>query len=655
MAKGGAGKGARRRHLVPRSSRASGPVSSAAGKTARRNMAKQARQQKQAQVLSTRRATTGDEAPPRVLVIVAAGEGADTAEIARQITSHGAEGEMMDAGTSSATVTAHRQRFTVVRPTRRVEAVLDAMKSGDVMLLAIPADGGLDERGEQIVDAVCMQGVGTVVGVLTGVEDLPEKQQAAARKEWAASLYARFPDQSKFFCLDQDPKCAALLRHLAGITPKKLIWREQRSYLLVHSYAYAAGGQQSEAGEAVGTLTVEGYVRGQGLCAERLLHVPGVGDFAVQAAAVLEDPHSMHRSGGKAKGASSSMDVSMDVSEDALGFGAARVLQPRGVMDCVYEAEGDALAGEQTWPTAAELAAAGKAKKPSKRDADADYQKGWTGALDEEEEPDEDEDEDDEMGGAPIVEDEEDDDYGMGADALAEEDEAAARRAYLQQRAARDDDARFPDEVDTPIETPANSRFARYRGLASLKSSPWHPRENLPPEYAQVYHFEHWPTLQRQGLKEQADDEPREATAPVGAYVRLTLAAVPARFAETYGAAGGLSDDTAGGSVATDSPLTLSSLNTHENRLAVLHFTFSLTGAAAAAELVIRGKAPLVFHAGFRRYAARPIFSEDNRRSTKHKLERFAQPGRQVRYIVSLLSYIISFPILPIDCLSLYL
>ena len=37
-----------------------------------------------------------------------------------------------------------------------------------------------------------------------------------------------------------------------------------------------------------------------------------------------------------------------------------------------------------------------------------------------------------------------------------------------------------------------------------------------------------------------------------------------------------------------------------------------------------------MLQAGFRRYAARPIFSEDNRRSTKHKLERFVQPGRQV-------------------------
>lgn len=513
----------------------------------------------------------------------------------------------------------NRQRFTVVRPTRRVEAVLDAMKAGDVMVLAIPANGGLDARGEQIVDALCMQGVGCVVGVLTGVEALTEKQQAAARKEWAASLHARFPDHSKFFCLDQDPRCAALLRHLAGISPKKLSWREQRSYVLCESHSYLPGPSGSDGGEAGGTLTVEGYVRGLSLCSDRLVHVPGVGDFAVERAVVL--PDRVRASGGR--GASSSLDASMDVDEaPGLGPGCGRVLAARDGMNALYEAEGDALAGEQTWPTEAELAEVAGRPGPSR---DSDYQRLWTGALEEEEQ--EFQEEMREAGGdeaaGPILEEADEPDDGMDAD-IAEEDEDAARRAYLQQRSARDDDARFPDEVDTPIDAPAKSRFARYRGLTSIKSSPWHPRENLPAEYARVYHFEHWPTLQRQALREQASQEPDDATAPAGAYVRLVLR-VPAHFAQLYGSSGRLD-----GPAELDAPLILSSLNTHENRLAVVHFTFTLTAAAEAAQLVLRGKAPLVLHAGFRRFAARPIFSEDNRRSTKHKLERFVQPGRQV-------------------------
>lgn len=293
MAKGGKGKGARRRHLQPRDSKPSGTLASAAGKQARRNMAKQVRQVKTDKVLSARRGTADGAMEPRVLVLVSAGEGAETEKLADQILACGAEGDGSLGGgdvVGNATVFSNGQRFTVVRPTRRVESVLDAMKAGDIMLLVIPADGGLDELGEQIVDAICMQGVGSVVGVLTGVSELPEKRQLAARKEWAASLLTRFPDHSKFFCLDADPDCAALLRHIAGIIPKQLSWREQRAYLLAQAYAYTpdAGGGASSA-EAGGVLEVTGHVRGLDLSSERLLHIPGVGDFPIERAQVSDD------------------------------------------------------------------------------------------------------------------------------------------------------------------------------------------------------------------------------------------------------------------------------------------------------------------------------------------------------------------------------
>jgi pre-rRNA-processing protein TSR1 len=62
-------------------------------------------------------------------------------------------------------------------------------------------------------------------------------------------------------------------------------------------------------------------------------------------------------------------------------------------------------------------------------------------------------------------------------------------------------DAEFPDEVDTPDDVSARVRFARYRALQSFRSSPWHPKENLPEEYARIFQFENFGIAQRRSVR----------------------------------------------------------------------------------------------------------------------------------------------------------
>jgi hypothetical protein len=57
---------------------------------------------------------------------------------------------------------------------------------------------------------------------------------------------------------------------------------------------------------------------------------------------------------------------------------------------------------------------------------------------------------------------------------------------------AEAEDMDFPDEVDVPDDKPARERFARYRGLKSLRSSPWDPREGTPADYERVFAFENF-------------------------------------------------------------------------------------------------------------------------------------------------------------------
>ena len=80
--------------------------------------------------------------------------------------------------------------------------------------------------------------------------------------------------------------------------------------------------------------------------------------------------------------------------------------------------------------------------------------------------------------------------------------EQSAGAALIEKRRLRTlaqakDDKEFPDELDTPADVTARLRFARYRALQSFRSSPWHPKENLPTDYARIFQFENFGSAQR--------------------------------------------------------------------------------------------------------------------------------------------------------------
>ena len=132
---------------------------------------------------------------------------------------------------------------------------------------------------------------------------------------------------------------------------------------------------------ASGSLELTGYVRGNSICVNRLVHVPGLGDFQLNSIQKLADPAPILKRHG--------MDDLVELLPD------------EGQADLETENTPDGMDGEQTWPTEEEiLEAEQQVKKKIKRvpKGTSDYQAAWIldESEDEEDEAENEESEDDE-------------------------------------------------------------------------------------------------------------------------------------------------------------------------------------------------------------------------------------------------------------------
>jgi len=175
--------------------------------------------------------------------------------------------------------------------------------------------------------------------------------------------------------------------------------------------------------------------------------------------------------------------------------------------------------------------------------------------------------------------------------------DADEEREQLEKIRAERENEMFPDEMDTPMDQAARVRFQRYRGLKSFRTSPWDPKENLPSDYARIFQFENFKRTKKRVLEEDDGALP-------GWYVSIHISNVPRAFME---------------SLDPSSPLVIFGLLPHEQKLSVVHFVLK---RHPTFKDPVQSKERLIFHCGYRRFSACPVFSQYTS-GDKHKLERF--------------------------------
>lgn len=625
-------------------------------KAARLQRNKMLKEQKRAAVLNERRTFSGSSSPPRTIVLFGLSAAVDVKSLENDLValfSDGSGGDMFPTVVSSE----HRLRFNVLKaPYGDLLSCMEMVKVADLIAFVASANSLDGEGNTNYIDSFgdhCLS-VFRALGLPSTtvlIRDLPSdlKSRQDLKKDCTTSLSAEFPEDCKFHLADTKDDLLKFVRLMKDQRPVIPRWRNQRSYIA----ASKAGLVHDESDPGKCTLLLDGYVRARSLSVNQLVHISGAGDFQLCKIEILKDPFPINQRKGH----------NMMDADDANDVQVIQSLVPENSQQdpLLVENVPDPLAGEQTWPTEAEMAEADKnekrkiLKKRSLPKGTSDYQAAWI--LDESDgnasESGGDDDNDDGMildmeqsgiTGEDVKEFESDEDEGSldlreddGEDDSMMMDGDNMTREQIEDdirkiKEAHAEDEEYPDEVDTPLDVPARKRFAKYRGLKSFRTSSWDPKESLPLEYARIFAFENFARTKKHVLAKALEIEQgkKDWCASVGSYVRLHVKEVPVSVASKIC------------TNAKSVPVITCGLFQHESKMSVLHFSIKKHNSYTDP---IKSKEELIFHVGFRQFVVRPIYSSDNINSDKHKMERFLHAGR---FSIASVFAPISFPPLPL-------
>ena len=447
---------------------------------------------------------------------------------------------------------------------------------------------------------------------------------------------------------DVYPTRAAFIRTICTMSasPPKWVSDMPRAYILSNNNS--ANGAISY-DKATKEMKITGFVRGKvPFDVNGLAHVPNVGTFGVKEILKSDSPTLQRRKGRSADS---------QKEDEASNVLATCDVTQREPFD-MY-ANPDALDGEQNLigfddngheynddNVPADKKEDDRFARPAGWN---DYQSAWLDALKDDGMLSDDGVDHGELA-AELNKKKTDPSLITGTEMDAEDDKyvsAEERQALIAQRKKdAEEDLEFPDEVQIDDEENARDRLARYRSLKSFRQSFWDPKENLPGTYASIFHFGSFRATQAdiiadmkdvmQATEEQfqdivekskakkdgdeamgdvSDDDSEgdllEGCVASGTFVTLVLEGVSSAAAARIDPA---------------SLLTVVGLLPHENKVSVLHMGLSETSQCdefAAGDMPVKSKDVITFRCGWRTWQARPVFSQNNLNSDKHKYERF--------------------------------
>ncbi|KAL9908240.1 tsr1 ribosome assembly factor [Glossina fuscipes fuscipes] len=592
----------------------------------RRNQMNQLRKAKREEALATKRQLGGQNTAPFLVCILPMHLQIDPKSALTILGNCDEEAlvERTSTGVTYVNIPRFKQRFAfIIPPVGRGNelAILDYLKVCDTTLMLTSAAMGenevFDKWGHRMYNMMTAQGIPTPIAALMDLESLNPKARIPA-KAAAQKFMSKLLPKEKIVQLDTNADGLNILRRIGGQKKNVLHNRNNRSHLLGDHVEFI---DNTESSDQTAELRITGFLRGLPLDVNGLVHIVGLGDFQMSKIVATTDPYKFEKRLEKHVCIVAKADASKQTS-----LQSENIPDP---MDC-----------EQTWPTEEEIQEAEKEVKKMKLikrvpKGYSEYQTAWIPDVESIEE--ERECSDDDVDGEIERMDSEDDEFmscddnSFGdesekpdsnteeyvdstsvSDAAVNDEKYDLEMDFQEERetlnkikGARADHL-WPDEIDTPLDIPACTRFQKFRGLESFRTSPWDPKENLPSDYARIYQFQNFDRTKRRILSESKEI----SGAMPGWYITIYIRNVCKNKWELF-KSGRQTDN-----------VVVYGLLQHEHKMSVMNVVLKRTPDS---EVPIKSKERLIMQCGYRRFIVNPIFSQHTN-GNKHKFERYFRP-----------------------------
>ncbi|KAI9641870.1 ribosome biogenesis protein tsr1 [Ciborinia camelliae] len=592
----------------------------------RRNQARQKQNTKHKEHQRDLNVFQGRDGAPRIVALVPLCDDANAATAVRSLTgSLDVEIDVPEEGIIRADIDRFKQKVQYIITKKELFSCMNAARVADFVIFILSPEQEVDELGELIIRSVESQGLSTTLTVVQGLDKIePPKRRPGILSSLKSYVQHFHPDQEKVHNLDSRQECANLMRSLCTLAPKGIRWREERSWMLIDEVQWPANEQEN--------VVLTGFVRGKGLKADRLISVGDWGDFQIEKITAAPLASKKRRTEEMSTVDSNDENILETPGEDQDDLAE---LAPEEMM---MEDDGDAtmsiattekrgvLLDDHHYFSDDETHLPAVPKRLPK--GTSNYQSAWFLGDHFSDSGSDMEDFDEEMSmetpalpqdgvegfaprepteAAPSEYPQSEMFLDPNPDDEAEAEQLAAFRGRKNDEAA--EDREFPDEIELHPNVLARERLAKFRGLKSLRTSPWEEAED------RAYQPEDWRRLlQVPDYKSSRSQVTREALVGgvvAGTRVHIHLRNVPASLQSTYN---------------SSQPLSAFSLLRHEHKRAVLNINFTLSSDYPSP---IKSKDEMIVQCGPRRFVINPLFSQGgNTPNDVHKFDRFLHPGQ---------------------------